>query len=370
MATTLAGMPVLTVHLASYNHERYLREGLDSILGQTFEDFELIVIDDASSDGSWDLIRSVDDPRLKPFRHERNRGQYASINRALKIAQGEFFTSVGSDDVLDRRKFERQIGYFREHPQTALVATHVHQIDAAGNRVPGGSYEQWHNVMNEDFNQAASWIWRNAFCHSSVMVSKEWQDRIGPAREDFVYTGDWNWWIRFLAAGAPMKLLEEPLTRYRAHPDTMTHRDDGAVFREYAFTSATVLQPFLASRRDWELWGRNLMTFSDHAAFHRETPERQAAILAGLAEGGEAPSLDAMASWWREKEGRLSPGDWQRFGQVWQYHRMKNDLEYELRLRTEGVEETQAPGTADSECRWWRRLWRNHGHAKSDPSVD
>ena len=105
--------PKVSVILTSFNHAKYLREAIDSVLNQTFTHFELIIWDDASSDNSWEIIQSYQDPRIKAFRNDVQRRGIYGINKAIsEVAQGEFIAIHHSDDVWEFAKLDKQIAYF------------------------------------------------------------------------------------------------------------------------------------------------------------------------------------------------------------------------------------------------------------------
>src|SRR5215831_3902695 len=123
--------------MASYNSERYIREAINSILCQTFRDFELIVIDDGSSDESPAILESLiaRDPRLVVHR-QRNSGLIASLNRACDIARGVYIARMDADDVSLSRRFARQVAYLDRHPDIGVVGTWMQDIDDRGHPGP------------------------------------------------------------------------------------------------------------------------------------------------------------------------------------------------------------------------------------------
>ena len=104
---------------------RYLKESIDSILEQTYSDFELIIVDDCSTDNSLEVIRSYTDPRIKVLCNEKNLGLAASLNKALDICRGEFVARMDTDDTCFPQRFEKQIAYMQENPDVILCGTHI-----------------------------------------------------------------------------------------------------------------------------------------------------------------------------------------------------------------------------------------------------
>ena len=104
-----------------YNGERYLRESIESILGQTFTDFEFILINDASTDSSAQIIQSYEDSRIRITNNSTNIGLTRSLNMALGLAEGEYIARQDDDDISLPERFEKQMKYFKEHPETAAI---------------------------------------------------------------------------------------------------------------------------------------------------------------------------------------------------------------------------------------------------------
>src|SRR5215510_8500706 len=119
----------VTVIFTSYNHAKYLRDAIDSVLNQTYSDFELIIWDDASTDESWEIIESYSDPRIRAFKNETNlRG--GNIRRALaQGVYGEYIAVQHSDDIWESQKLEKQIAFLDENPQIGAVFTNALIID-------------------------------------------------------------------------------------------------------------------------------------------------------------------------------------------------------------------------------------------------
>lgn len=116
--------PALSVFMPVYNAGEYLRPAIESVLSQTFSDFEFLIVDDGSTDHSVDIIQSYDDPRIRLIRQE-NQGCYPARNRAIAEACGEFLANMDADDISLPERFAKQVAYLRENPEVVLVGTHV-----------------------------------------------------------------------------------------------------------------------------------------------------------------------------------------------------------------------------------------------------
>jgi glycosyltransferase involved in cell wall biosynthesis len=126
-------MPRVTVVMAVYNAAQFLREAIASVLSQTYTDFELIVVDDASTDDSSAILRSYNDPRIRIIRHQTNLGASLSRNDALAAARGELIAIMDADDVCAPTRIERQVEFLQAHPAVGLVGCGIYDnIDASG----------------------------------------------------------------------------------------------------------------------------------------------------------------------------------------------------------------------------------------------
>jgi glycosyltransferase involved in cell wall biosynthesis len=125
-------MPRVSVVLTSFNHSAYLNESIDSVLGQTFSDIELIVLDDASEDNSWALISRYTDQRMRAYLSSKPGQVTHQISKALSNAVGEYIAVQHSDDVWMPEKLARQVAYLDAHPEIGAVFTWVQGIDETG----------------------------------------------------------------------------------------------------------------------------------------------------------------------------------------------------------------------------------------------
>jgi len=128
------GTPRVTVFIPTYNREAHIADAVGSVLAQTFADFELLVIDDGSSDGTVAVVESFHDPRIVVARHEQNQGIPRTRNHALALARGEYLANLDSDDLCHPRRLERQVAFLDAHPDHAVVGTWGRDVDEGGRR--------------------------------------------------------------------------------------------------------------------------------------------------------------------------------------------------------------------------------------------
>ena len=131
-------MPRLSYIVLSYEYEDYVGTTIRSILDQTVQDFEIVVVDDASRDGSVQVIRGFADPRIRLFVNERNMGGAASYNRAVEAARGEWLVNLDADDWIAPSKAETQLAAATADPDLDIIGTWVSIVDAEGRPHPRG----------------------------------------------------------------------------------------------------------------------------------------------------------------------------------------------------------------------------------------
>ena len=111
--------------MPAYNAEKYINEAIDSILAQTFTDFEFIIIDDGSTDSTCAIVESYSDSRIRFFKNEHNLGVAATLNRGLDLARGEYIARMDADDISLPTRFEKQAAYMDSHPDVVVCGTGV-----------------------------------------------------------------------------------------------------------------------------------------------------------------------------------------------------------------------------------------------------
>ena len=137
-------MPRVSIVLPSYNHEKYVRECIQSALDQTYQDFEIIITDDGSTDGTVNVIKEFDDSRIQLYTHTENEGACNAINNCIKKAAGEYIAVLNSDDAWEPTKLEKQVKYLDSHPEIGAVFTKVVLVDEAGNLIGSENYNNFY----------------------------------------------------------------------------------------------------------------------------------------------------------------------------------------------------------------------------------
>lgn len=191
--TTVA--PRVTVLMSVYNGARFLRLALESILAQTFRDFEFVIVDDGSTDGSLDILNSYGDVRLRIVSNDHNLGLTASLNKGLGCARGEFVARQDADDVSHPCRLAKQVLFLDQHPAYALVGTQARYIDAWGR--PSVS-PLWQKATTPEAIRLQS-LFDNPFFHTSVLFRRAivWENLRG-YDPGFRTSQDFELWSRLL----------------------------------------------------------------------------------------------------------------------------------------------------------------------------
>jgi len=221
--------PQLSVILTTYNDGRFVAEALESILGQTFTDFEVVVADDVSTDNTLDIVSRYKDPRIRILQNKVNLGLARNLNAALPHCRAELVARQDGDDVSLPERFARQIAFLQHQPEVALVGTQDIWIDEAGNETA----RHWFPTDCDEIVECLKE--RNCFNHSSVMFRKEAIENLGGYRP-FPGCEDYDLWVR-VAALRPVANLDERLVLRRIREGSMSF--DG-ITAETA--SATLIQ--------------------------------------------------------------------------------------------------------------------------------
>lgn len=206
--------------LTCYNHARWLPAAVASVRAQTFEDYEIIAIDDGSTDGTRAWL--AEQEGIHTILNESNVGTYASLNIALRAAKGEFVAVLNDDDVWLPTKLERQIELLEAHPRVGLVHTGGYFIDDAGNQLRG-------SPLGFAFPRFATGdvlmglVYENKIIASAALARRECFDRVGEFNEAYYGSGDWEMWFR-IAEHYHVGFVDEPLTLYRVHGDNASHK--------------------------------------------------------------------------------------------------------------------------------------------------
>ena len=238
--------PKVSVIVPNYNHARFLPQRLDSIMGQTFQDFELILLDDCSTDDSHSILLSyARDPRVRIEFNEVNSGStFRQWNKGVRLAHGEYVWIAESDDYADEKLLERLVAVLDAESQVVYVncrSWRVYADDRLGGYADSDLVDQDRDKWTNDFNADGREECRNYFVYlnpvfnaSSVLFRKAVYERVGGADESLCFCGDWKLWAAMALTGR-VAHIREPLNYYRVHQATVTaeSKQEGLAAAEY-----------------------------------------------------------------------------------------------------------------------------------------
>jgi len=221
--------PLISIVVPAYNYGRFLGACIDGVLAQTYTNWELIVIDNGSSDNTQEVIAQYSDPRIRAFRIETNSGPVEAWALGYRHCRGDYFALLPADDCFLPTKLERQVEYLREHPDTDAVATYIREIDDDGNTPTELNWIVAYINQHIDFTDLKNWRWTHYFCIPSAIYSKELCDRANSVPSDGLNNiCDWDFHVRLLGAGAKFAVIPEALTCYRWHHSNTSQKRDTA----------------------------------------------------------------------------------------------------------------------------------------------
>lgn len=205
--------------MVTYNRRPYIRDAIDSVIAQTFSTWELIIVDDGSTDGTEGIVASYNEARIRFIRHVENKGVHAARTRALEEARGKYIAVLDSDDLWNsEEKLSTQVAFLEEHSDHALVGTFINTIDAEGDRIAQKAY------FTDDSSIRANILLRNQFAHSSVLMQARMVRDAG-GYQKVLLGEDLD---LFLRLGLEGKFSNIPayMTSYRIHDEGLSR--DGA----------------------------------------------------------------------------------------------------------------------------------------------
>jgi hypothetical protein len=275
-------MPKVSVIIPNYNHARYLAQRLDSVLNQSFQDFEIIVLDDASNDDSLRVLeRYLGQDKLTFHFNERNSGNtFHQWNKGFSLAQGEYLWIAESDDYADYDFLATLVPLLDAHQRVGLAYTHSWQVDAEGGVKRYPFYddflpERWqHDFINSGLDECKNFLcFRNTVPNASaVLLRRVAVEEIGGADEQFRLTGDWMLWIHILLQW-DVAFVARPLNYYRHHSQTVRNKNAGnGLLEQLKVIQALIEQVTLPDETTCKIWNKFAKDWS-WTLFHRDIPE-------------------------------------------------------------------------------------------------
>jgi len=211
-------MPLVSILLCVYNGEKYIKEAVDSILLQTYSNFELIIVDDGSTDSTLNILKTFKDHRII-IHSQTNIGFTRSLNVAAKLSKGEYFARQDADDISLPTRLEKQMKIFMKNPDVILVGTDTIWIDRFGKSLGKISASiSKNNALKKIFSL------KNPYVHGSLMFSKSAFEKIGGYSENFTTTQDFDLIVRMSTLENDFSAVPETLYKLRIHPKSITSK--------------------------------------------------------------------------------------------------------------------------------------------------
>lgn len=208
-------MTLISVVMPAYNAEKYIAQSIDSLLNQTYQNFELIIINDGSTDRTKIIIDGYKDKRIVPI-HQKNQGVSKSLNNGIKISKGDFICRIDSDDICLENRIERQLKEFNKDRELVLVSSNIIKIDKK-NKIIGYTF-----FPSSDHEIKRVLLKKNIIVHPSVMIRKSALVSAGCYNEKIEkYFEDYALWLSLSKLGK-FKIIKEPLIKYRIHSESLT----------------------------------------------------------------------------------------------------------------------------------------------------
>ncbi|MGE4093011.1 MAG: glycosyltransferase [Candidatus Binatia bacterium] len=299
-APALVKTPLLSVCIPTYNGAAFLAEAIDSVLEQTFRDFELLIVDDGSTDTTLEIARSFHDPRIAVHPHVQRRGIPGNWNRCLSLAAGEYICLFHQDDVMAPTNLARKMQVLQGDPAISLVHSAIEllvDVDCATD------VKNWVEPATEDFTVDGLQYFRklllrgNLICAPSVVTRRQRLLDLGGFDETLGFTPDYEMWMKLCVVGKVAFLLQ-PLLQYRWHPQNASHA--------YRFAQG-VEEHTRASLQ--------ALAYFSKSTGHEEEQRQLTEVVHALAESRRWTSELEKGKVWLEKQ----KTSWQRLAQEREY---------------------------------------------------
>ncbi|MDR0332225.1 MAG: glycosyltransferase [Dysgonamonadaceae bacterium] len=246
--------PEISVLMPVFNTERYLKQAIDSILSQTFKDFEFVIINDGSTDSSEEIILSYNDSRIKYYKNAENIGLIATLNKGVDLCNGRFVARMDADDISLPERLQKQLDFLNANPQFVMLGGDMEVIDENNQHIKNvQKYCPPHLIRTQLFLESA-------FAHPTVLIRK---DILAEFRYNagYIHAEDYFLWSQ-IAFKYPVANLPETLIKYREHQQSVSkkyqHQQQDTVKKIYAYHIGKL--NITASDAELELYYKLLFT--------------------------------------------------------------------------------------------------------------
>lgn len=214
--------PLVSVCIPAYNNAGYIKDTIQSVLKQTYENMELIVVDDNSTDNTVEVLESIQDKRLKIYKNEKNLGMVGNWNRCLELATGEYVKLICADDMIAKNAIEKEAKAMKKHPSVNLVESDTRLVDINGKKT--GQFRRYHKSGVVDGKKLAKIsLMIQDFYGAPVnnLIRRSALKKTGGFDTSFTYILDFDMWLRLSCTG-DVYIIHEQLNSFRIRNDSNT----------------------------------------------------------------------------------------------------------------------------------------------------
>lgn len=236
--------PKVSVLMSVYNGDRFLKESIDSILSQTFTDFEFIIVNDASTDKTPDILKSYSfrDPRIKIITNEVNLGLTKSLNVGIRNSKGEYVARLDAGDISEKDRLLKEVKFLDDNLEYVLVGTGVLFVDSDDRVI------KEIKVITENEKIKRNLIKHNQFIHSSIMIRREVLEKVGLYNEEWKYAQDYELYFRLCRYGKVAN-LPDYLVKYVVYENSITRKKNR---KQISFSVRARVEAII--RGDYPFW--------------------------------------------------------------------------------------------------------------------
>ena len=215
MSTFLNNYPLVSILVTVYNSEKYIRSTIESIKKQSYKNWELIIINDCSTDSTFSILKKYSSNRIKIINLKRNIGPYLALAKNFRRCHGKYIAFLDSDDIMHVERLSSQVIELENNKNIGLVATWFRVIDYKGKVIKLSKFP----ATDEEFNNI--FPCQNLICNSSVMFRKKIINKINFYNKSFFYSNDYNFYLRVFIK-YKIKIIDKFYTDYRIHSEQRT----------------------------------------------------------------------------------------------------------------------------------------------------
>ena len=235
----MATVPYVSVCIPAFNHEKYIGAAIDSVLSQTMEDFEIVITDDASTDGTRHIVQSYKDSRIRFFSMPKNSGPGATANNNFSHARGKLIALLASDDIFVPNKLERQVSFLDSNPDYGAVFSWMTYVDESDNEFTDPP-DRSEDIENRSQSEWLRYLFfeGNPFSAPTALLRRSVLQSVGPMNPRLLQIQDMELWIR-MCMKTKLHILPERLIRYRirdgsANASANTARQQARTYWEFS----------------------------------------------------------------------------------------------------------------------------------------